>query len=185
MAQLNIPAEERTLTDPDEIRAYLKPFGIWYEKWEVEGRIGTDATDEEILAAYEPEITRLKEAGGYVTADVINVTPETPNLGAMLEKFNKEHTHHEDEIRFTVKGKGLFHLHPEEETVFSVTVEAGDLINVPNGMKHWFHLCEEKTIRCIRLFEDPAGWTPHYSENGVHENYLPLCWGGPKKENLN
>ena len=47
-----------------------------------------------------------------MTADVINVTPETPGLDAMLEKFSKEHTHTEDEVRFTVKGGGIFHIHP-------------------------------------------------------------------------
>ena len=56
-------------------------------------------------------------------------------------------------------------------------MEAGDLINVPKGTLHWFNLCDDRTIRCIRLFEDPAGWAPIYSENPVHEQYAPLCMG--------
>ncbi|MEM7315623.1 MAG: acireductone dioxygenase, partial [Planctomycetota bacterium] len=43
--------------------------------------------------------------------------------------------------------------------------------------QHWFDLCDDRTIRCIRLFEDPSGWTPHYIEDSVHENYTPVCWG--------
>jgi 1,2-dihydroxy-3-keto-5-methylthiopentene dioxygenase len=177
MARITIPDENRRLEDPAEISAFLRPFGIWYEKWDVAGRIGEDATNEEILAAYAPEIERLKAQGGYVTADVINVTPQVEGLDAMLNKFNKEHTHSEDEVRFTVQGGGIFHIHPDNGPVFAVQVESGDLINVPAGTRHWFDLCDDKTIRCIRLFLDPAGWSPHYVDSGVHENYTPVCWG--------
>jgi 1,2-dihydroxy-3-keto-5-methylthiopentene dioxygenase len=95
----------------------------------------------------------------------------------MLQKFNKEHTHDEDEVRFTVSGKGIFHLHPEGGPVFGVTVESGDMINVPRGTKHWFNLCDDRHIRCIRFFEDPSGWTPHYIEEGVHGQFSPMCFG--------
>jgi len=177
MARIRIQDENREITDTQEIRAYLKPHGIWYEKWDVDGRIGPDATNEEILAAYAPEVERLKAAGGFVTADVINVTPETPGLDAMLAKFSKEHTHSEDEVRFTVKGSGVFHIHPKNGPVFGIQVESGDLVNVPCGTQHWFDLCNDKTIRCIRLFQDKSGWTPHYVENSLHERYSPVCLG--------
>lgn len=177
MARITIQDENRRIEDPQAVREFLEPFGIWFENWDVEGRIGVDASNEEILAAYEPEIQRLKEQGGYVTADVINVTPEIEGLDAMLDKFNKEHTHSEDEVRFTVKGGGIFHIHPDNGPVFAIQVESGDLINVPAGTRHWFHLCSDKTIRCIRLFLDPSGWAPEYIDEGVHENYAPVCWG--------
>ncbi len=89
----------------------------------------------------------------------------------------QEHTHSEDEVRFTVAGRGLFHIHPDNGPVFAVEVESGDLINVPEGTKHWFNLCEDRAIRCIRLFEDMAGWAPHYVEDAVHQQYQPLCFG--------
>lgn len=177
MASVNIPDEDRTITDADEIRDFLKPFGIWYEKWDVEGRLKDDPTNEDILETYAPEIDRLKEQGGFVTADVINVSAETPGIDEMCAKFAKEHTHSEDEVRFTVHGRGVFHVNPDNGPVFGVLVESGDLINVPKGVRHWFNLCDDKTIRCIRLFEDPAGWTPHYVDDPVHEGYAPVCWG--------
>jgi 1,2-dihydroxy-3-keto-5-methylthiopentene dioxygenase len=177
MARIRIQDESREIADPQEIREFLRPFGIWYEQWEVAGRIGPEATNDEILAAYAPEIERLKEAGGFVTADVINVNPDTPGLDGMLAKFSKEHTHSEDEVRFTVAGGGVFHIHPEGGPVFAVQVESGDLINVPAGTQHWFDLCSDRTIRCIRLFQDVSGWTPHYVENGVHERFTPICLG--------
>jgi 1,2-dihydroxy-3-keto-5-methylthiopentene dioxygenase len=177
MARIRIQDEEREISDTQEICEFLKPFGIWYENWDVDGRIGPEATNEEILTAYAPEIDRLKNAGGFVTADVINVSPETPNLDVLLAKFSKEHTHSEDEVRFTVRGSGVFHIHPTGGPVFAIQVESGDLINVPKGTQHWFDLCEDKSIRCIRLFQDQSGWTPNYVENSVHERYSPVCLG--------
>ena len=178
MASVLIPDENRSITDPTEIAAYLQPHGIIYEQWDVAGRIGPEATDQEVLDAYSPEIETLKARHGFVTADIINVVPETPGLDAMLQKFDKEHLHTEDEVRFTVKGSGVFHINPTGDApVFSITVETGDLISVPNGTHHWFNLCSDRTIRCIRLFEDVEGWTPHYMEEPVHEKYAPLCMG--------
>ncbi len=177
MARVIVQDENRTISDTAEIRAFLEPFGIWYEHWPVEERLAQDATNEEILEEFAPEIESLKQRGGFVTADVINVNDQTPNLDAMLAKFDKEHTHSEDEVRFTVAGRGLFHIHPDQGPVFAVEVESGDLINVPHGTKHWFNLCEDRAIRCIRLFEDMAGWTPHYVDDGVHSKYQPLCFG--------
>lgn len=177
MARVHIPSEDREISQPNEMREFLAQYGINFEQWDVGGRIAEDATDQDILDAYEPEIQRLKDAHGFVTADVINVNPETPGLDDMLAKFDKEHLHTEDEVRFTVEGSGVFHINPQTAPVFSVTVESGDLISVPKGTHHWFNLCTTKRIRCIRLFEDKSGWTPHYMEKPVHESYSPLCMG--------
>ncbi len=177
MASVTIPAEDRTLTNPDEIGDFLSTFGIWYRRFEGSDSLSDDATTEEILAAYAEPINKLKAEGGYVTADVINIQPTTPNLDAMLAKFDREHWHDEDEVRFIVKGSGLFHVHPKEGPVFRIDVTKGDMINVPRGTMHWFHLCSDRTIRAIRLFQDISGWTPHYSESGVDDKFQPLCFG--------
>ena len=177
MARINIPELEKRIQEPLEIAEFLAQFDIQYENWPVRGRIGEDASDEDILEAYEPEIERLKKRGGYVTADVINVNPETPELEDMLNLFNKEHRHTDDEVRFIVEGRGIFHIHPDPHPVFAIQVESGDLINVPAGTRHWFDLCEENRIRAIRLFMDTSGWTPRYVDKGVHAGYVPMCWG--------
>jgi 1,2-dihydroxy-3-keto-5-methylthiopentene dioxygenase len=178
MAVLTIDDENRTVTDPAEIREYLQPHGIWYEQWPLEDRVSADASSDEILAAYAAEIDSLKQRGGYTTADVISVQADTPGLDQMLQKFQREHTHSEDEVRFTVKGRGVFHIHPQQGPVFGIQVGPGDLISVPQGTRHWFDLCEDRTIRCIRLFQDTAGWTPHYIEgSALHQKYLAVCLG--------
>jgi 1,2-dihydroxy-3-keto-5-methylthiopentene dioxygenase len=111
-----------------------------------------------------------------VTADVIDVSPTTPGLDAMLAKFNREHWHDEDEVRFIIAGHGLFHIHSTNGAVLAIEVEAGDLIRVPRGTLHWFNLCSDRRIRAIRLFQDMAGWTPNYTESRVDENFLPVCF---------
>jgi 1,2-dihydroxy-3-keto-5-methylthiopentene dioxygenase len=112
-----------------------------------------------------------------VTADVVNVNPQTPGLDAMLAKFSREHWHDEDEVRFIIHGRGIFHIHPRNASVVAIEVEAGDLIRVPRGTWHWFDLCSDRHIRAIRLFQDPAGWTPVYTDSGVDARFEPVCLG--------
>lgn len=177
MATLRITSEDRTLNETQAISEYLANVGIEYEKWPTDHRVAADAPAEEVLRAYSKEIEELKAGDGYVTADVIDVNPETPGLDAMLRKFSSEHWHDEDEVRFVVSGHGVFHLHPADAPVMAVEVERGDLIRIPRGTLHWFDLCADRRIRAIRLFQDVAGWTPYYTESGEDKNYLPVCLG--------
>lgn len=177
MAVLNLPTENRKISDPEAVRAYLVAMGIRYTRWEPEQPLDADADAETVLAAYATEIETLKAEGGYVTADVIDVTPATPNLEAMLNKFNKEHWHDEDEVRFILEGHGLFHIHPENGPVVAVEVGPGDLLSVPRGTHHWFDLCRDRRVRAIRLFQDPAGWAPHYTDSNQEKAFVPLCFG--------
>ncbi len=179
MARVTDRDSGRELVDATEIRGFLANHGIWYREFEgpERHRLDEQATDDEILAVYAEPIEGLRAEGGYVTADVINVTAETPGLDDLLAKFATEHWHDEDEVRLIVGGRGLFHIHPHDRPVFSIEVVDGDMINVPRQTRHWFHLCEDKTIRAIRLFQDPAGWVPHYTRSGVDQNYQPLCFG--------
>ncbi len=181
MATLTIPDSQRRITEPDAVRAYLATVGIDYERWEPAHPVAADATVEEILAGYCQEIERLKARGGYVTADVIDIHPQTPGLEAMLNKFNSEHWHDEDEVRFIIEGRGLFHINPSPQgrrgPVIAIEVEAGDLIRVPRGTWHWFDLCRDRRIRAIRLFQNPGGWVPRYTHSGMDKNYQPVCLG--------
>src|SRR6187399_841547 len=134
MAVLRIPEQGKMLTRKDDIVEHLSGIGIDYEVWEPAHPTSPNAPQEEILAAYSKEIDKLKARGGYVTADVINVTAQTPGLDAMLAKFSREHWHDEDEVRFILAGHGVFHIHPRDGgAVTAIEVESGDLIRVPRG----------------------------------------------------
>lgn len=177
MAILRIPEENRTLREESAIGQYLSGRGIDFERTTIGVDIPSGATADEVLAAYAGTIGALKARGGYVTADVIDVTADTPGLDAMLARFNSEHWHDEDEVRLIVEGRGLFHIHPVSGPVFAIEVEPGDLIRVPRGTHHWFDLCGDRRIRAIRLFQDPSGWTPHYTASGVDRDFQPVCFG--------
>src|SRR5207249_3059077 len=144
---VRIPEEGQKITETEAICRYLAGINIEYEIWEPSQPVGPEASNEEILQAYSADIEKLKARGGYVTADVVNVNPQTPGLDAMLARFNREHWHDEDEVRFIIQGRGLFHIHPQPGPVAAIEVEAGDLIRVPGGTWHWFNLCADREIR--------------------------------------
>jgi 1,2-dihydroxy-3-keto-5-methylthiopentene dioxygenase len=175
MAVLRFPSEDRVIENEAEIRSSLAELGIDYERWDL-SRVDADASADAVLSAYAAEIDAMKQRGGYVTADVIDVNPATPNLDAMLARFDKEHTHSEDEVRFILAGRGIFFLHLGGQ-VLSVEVGPGDMLRVPQGTTHWFTLCEDRRIRAIRWFQDTSGWTPQYTGSGVDQQYQPLCFG--------
>jgi 1,2-dihydroxy-3-keto-5-methylthiopentene dioxygenase len=150
MAIVRVPSEDVVLRQPDAIRAFLVRHGIDYEQWVPSEPIPADASGDAVLAAYAREVDA---------------------------RFNREHWHDEDEVRFIIEGRGLFHVHPANGPVFAIEVEAGDLIRVPRGTHHWFDLCADRRIRAIRLFQDPSGWTPHYTESGVDQGFQPVCFG--------
>ena len=176
MALVKIPSEGRTLESEDAVRAHLAGCGIDYVRV-ADAVVSSDVPADALLARLAPLIDDLKAKGGYVTADVIDVSPATPGLDVMLARFNTEHWHDEDEVRLIVEGRGLFHVHPAGQPVFAIEVEAGDLIRVPRGTHHWFDLCGDRRIRAIRLFQDPSGWTPHYTQSGTDRDFQPVCFG--------
>ncbi|MFZ0301781.1 MAG: cupin domain-containing protein [Terracidiphilus sp.] len=175
MAVLRFPDTDQTITGEAEIRVALAAQGIDYERWSLD-RVAQDCSAEDVLSAYGAEIDEMKRRGGYVMADVIDVKPETAGLDAMLARFDKEHTHSEDEVRFILAGRGIFFL-ALEKGVASVEVGPGDLLRVPRGTKHWFTLCEDRRIRAIRWFQATEGWTPFYTDSGRDRGYQPLCFG--------
>jgi 1,2-dihydroxy-3-keto-5-methylthiopentene dioxygenase len=179
MAVLTVPDEGLKVEGDAEIGAHLARLGIGFERWDL-SRVSDDASAEEVLEAYAAEIDAMKRLGGYTTADVIDVTAETPGLETMLARFDKEHTHSEDEVRFILAGRGIFFLNMGGENgkrAVSVEVHPGDMLRVPQGTTHWFTLCGERRIRAIRWFQDTTGWAPHYTASGVDAGYQPLCFG--------
>ncbi|MFW5967119.1 MAG: 1,2-dihydroxy-3-keto-5-methylthiopentene dioxygenase [Persicimonas sp.] len=174
MAKVTIRDSERVLTDPAEIEEFVDQYSLEYERWDIDKwhsdeaqQLEAETEEERILEVFSDEIERLKQRGGYQTADVVALSPDTPNLDELLAKFDKEHEHTEDEVRFVVDGRGIFTIHGEDDTVFDVEVHPGDLLVVPEGTWHWFDLCEDKQIKCIRVFSSKDGWVAHYRDPQV------------------
>ncbi len=172
MAVLSIPEKNIELRDPKEIREFFNERGVFFDQWTCDIVFDDRATQEEILVAYEKDLKPFMEKGGYLTADVISINKLTENYEAIRAKFLAEHTHSEDEIRFFVDGQGLFWFNLENEPVFNLLCEKGDLISVPAGTKHWFDAGEnDPFVKAIRIFIDMSGWVPHYTESGVEQRF--------------
>jgi 1,2-dihydroxy-3-keto-5-methylthiopentene dioxygenase len=149
-----------------------------YEQWPLNETLGMDAPDSELLAFYQPRLAVLMAKFGCRMVDLISVTEQTPNLPAIRDKFLREHTHTEDEVRMFVRGEGLFwfHLERPEEEVFAVLCQQGDVIAVPANTRHWFELGPHPSVRAIRIFTDQSGWVPHYTDSGIEQRYQDTAW---------
>jgi 1,2-dihydroxy-3-keto-5-methylthiopentene dioxygenase len=173
MATLRIPDKNMTLRNPSAVRQFLDLRGIVNERWSADRDLPSNATNEQVLDAYDHLLKPLMEKYGYQTTDVINVDGQTPNLQGIREKFIREHTHSEDEVRVFVEGQGFFWFHKEkpDDEVFALLCEQGDLISVPANTKHWFDLGDAPKVRAIRIFIDQTGWVPHYTNSGIDRRY--------------
>ena len=171
MAKLVFKNSGKVIEDDREIKEFLAKNGVLFDRWGVdrlpkELRENYELTEEEekaIIDAYREELEKLKKEKGYITEDIVVLSDKTPNLENLLEKFKREHHHIDDEVRFVVDGSGIFPIKINGEVV-EVHVEAGDLIVVPAGARHWFELDENKKIKCIRVFKTPEGWEAIYNE---------------------
>lgn len=173
MAVLSIPELNFQTNDVTSIRAFFVERNIFFDQWSCDVEFQNSATQEEILSAYNKELVPFMQHGGYQTADVISINSETENYAAIRAKFIAEHIHTEDEIRFFVDGKGLFWFHLDNQPIFNLLCEKGDLISVPAGTKHWFDAGQENPfVKAIRIFIDMSGWVPHYTESTIEESFL-------------
>jgi len=163
---------DEPITEPEAIKAFLANVGIHYERWDVAIQLATDASEEDILSAYEAHLVPYMTRNGYPTADVINIHPAIADYPSIRAKFLAEHTHSEDEVRFFVSGEGLFWFNLQGQAVFNVLCQQGDLISVPKNTKHWFDAGKSApNVKAIRMFSDMAGWVPHYTDSGIESKF--------------
>lgn len=172
MAVLYVPEQNKTLDSPNEIKSFLASTGVFFDQWQATHELSSDADQDEVLAAYKDQIEPFMAEKDYAVADVININANTPNYDQIRAKFLSEHTHTDDEVRFFVEGEGLFWFNIQNQPVFNVLCQAGDLISVPKNTKHWFDAGKSNpNVKAIRIFVDEAGWVPHYTNSGIQENY--------------
>ena len=150
----------KTFTKDLDIRLTLAEFGVPYERWGIRG--AEEADDSDVLSIYKTEVDRLMKERSYQTVDLVALKSSTPNLDAILAKFDKEHHHTDDEVRFTVEGEGVFEIEAAPQEMLKFTAEPGDLIVIPAMRRHAFYLTKKKNIRCIRLFRTKEGWEAIY-----------------------
>lgn len=172
MSRLSIYSESQPgqplveTADFGRIASELETAGIGFERWDTKKDLPADAGQEAIIAAYREEIDRLIRERGYQSFDVVSMHPEHPEKDAFRRKFLEEHTHSEDEVRFFVRGQGLFVMHIGER-VYSMLCEQDDLISVPANTRHWFDMGPNPAFTAIRLFNNPEGWVAKFTGDKI------------------
>jgi len=157
-----------TSTDVGEITAHLAAHEVLFERWALQ-------EGDDPLAAYQGAIATLADAG-YTTVDVARLhpapdDPEWPGKAAAARaKFLDEHTHADDEVRFFVAGRGAFYLRFDPELDI-VVCEAGDLVSVPAGTRHWFDMGTSPDFAAIRFFRVEDGWVGEFTGDPIASGY--------------
>jgi len=160
-------------TDVDAISQRLAHIGITLRQWPAPAspraqellnmQALNDAEKEELLQQVESRFEELKREKGYQTRDLVVIHEGIPNLAEMLAKFDKIHTHADDEVRYILAGSGYFGFVEPDGSQFLLEVSGGDYINVPANTEHWFEMRGCTRCKAVRYFIDTSGWTPHYT----------------------
>ena len=159
--------------DASQISIELAQLGVRFSRWHSERALADNASNEEILAAYQPEIDKLVAQEGYQSYDVVSMNPDHPQKAEFRAKFLAEHTHSEDEVRFFVRGQGLFFLHVGNK-VYEVLCCQDDLISVPANATHWFDMGPQPRFTAIRLFNNPEGWVANFTGSEIAQQFPKL-----------
>ncbi|MUG93396.1 acireductone dioxygenase [Scytonema sp. UIC 10036] len=167
-------------TDLDKITQELAPLGIQLNRWAVgeDGQLHrllaqdslSEEEKEQVLTSLDGYFKQLQQTAGYQTRDLIVLHPGIPNLDTMLSKFDKIHTHAEDEVRYIIDGEGIFGFVRPDGSQVELTVQPEEYINVPVGTEHWFYLTPARRIKAVRYFTGTEGWTPEYTGTEIRTN---------------
>jgi len=165
--------------DPALIGSELAKRHIVFNRWPIVHRLDAATPTNELLTCYEDHIAELNADGRYKHIDLARLQwddsdPQWPDTAkAAREKFLSEHRHSEDEVRFFAAGRGSFYLHLEPEVVI-VVCEAGDLISIPAGTRHWFDTGTRPNFLAIRFFEEEKGWIGEFTGDHISERFPTL-----------
>ena len=59
----------KVLTHVEDIASTLAEVGVRFERWEASAPIAPGASQDEVIAAYRPQIDRLMQEQGYITPE--------------------------------------------------------------------------------------------------------------------
>lgn len=165
------------ISELSEISRELAPLNIQLNRWpvgdspEVQRLLAKEVLSEDekaqVLQALDGYFEELKQTAGYQSRDLIVLHPEVPNLEALLSKFDKCHTHADDEVRYIVAGEGVFGFVRPDGSQVELTVQPEEFINVPANTEHWFYLTAGRRIKAVRYFTTTEGWVPVYTSTEI------------------
>ncbi|YCA44559.1 cupin domain-containing protein [Bacillus sp. JZ8] len=172
MANIRLHKTNERIENQEKVAGFLQSQEVIYENWDIsklplhlqENYRLKEEEKEEILAIFKEEIADISARRGYKAQDVISLSDATPNLDELLNNFQREHHHTDDEVRFIVSGHGIFVIQGKDGHFFDVELEPGDLISVPENIQHYFTLMDDRKVVAIRIFVTTEGWVPIYAD---------------------
>jgi len=120
-----------------------------------------------VVQAVGTEMVDVCVVHGYQSMDLVVLHPGTPGLEDALARFDKPHTHADDEVRYILDGEGLFGFFNAQGQECVLRVGPGDYLRIPAGAEHRFTLTGTRRIKALRLFTDTAGWVAQYTARPV------------------
>ncbi|MFD9240518.1 acireductone dioxygenase [Streptomyces sp. NPDC059556] len=164
--------------DEDAIAQALRERSVSFSRWPQRAEVTPQTSSEELLDAYRAEVDELCATRGRPLSAVPRHHPA--GGAGWLERpppapstFLDEHRHAEDEVRFFAHGTGCFYLHLDDR-VYAVVCEAGDLLSVPAGTRHWFDMGPVPDFCAIRFFEKEDGWVGDFTQEPIAEGFPRL-----------
>lgn len=166
------PSSELLRTeDADVIAAELAAIGVDFRRWDLLG-LPIGASSDEVLAAYAGPIESYVAEQGFATVDAVALsrtgTDEewAATAAGARAKFLAEHTHDDDEVRFFVRGAGVFYLRIDGR-IHAVLCTAGDLLSVPRDTRHWFDMGTDPDFAAVRFFHVDDGWVGDFTGDDI------------------
>lgn len=163
--------------DLTQIREQLSTLNIEISHWPIEKNERTESLlaqdvlsaeeKEELLKALDSRFEEQKKNYGYQSRDLIVLHKDVPGLDELLAKFDKTHTHDDDEVRYIVDGAGFFGFTFPDGQQALLKVEAEEYIRVPANTEHWFILDTNKRIKAVRYFTSQEGWVANYTNTEI------------------
>lgn len=151
LASLNITLNYWSVGDEPHLRDLLAKDSLTQDEKEV------------VLEGLDSYFEQLKQTAGYQSRDLIVLHPGVPNLDGLLSKFERVHTHADNEVRYIIDGEGIFGFVRPDGSQFELTIQPEEYINVPAGTEHWFYLTSNRRIKAVRYFSNTEGWVPEYT----------------------
>jgi 1,2-dihydroxy-3-keto-5-methylthiopentene dioxygenase len=146
---------------PFAFEACFEQFGVYAGHWPELSALEAECSLDKVIEAACQPLALMKSTFGYLTEDIVSLSPETPDLEAVLEKYGKEHHHTDDEVRVILQGEGIFGFSTPQGP-FHLSLQTGDWIVIPAYTRHWFTLTELKHVRALRVFKETLGWEALY-----------------------
>lgn len=151
LASLNIQLNRWSVGDNPQLHSLLAQNSLSEEE------------KEQVLKELDRYFEQLKQTAGYQSRDLIVLHPETPNLDALMAKFDQIHTHELDEVRYILDGEAIFGFVRPDGSQVELTVQKEEYINVPALTEHWFYLTKARRVKAVRYFTTTEGWIPQYT----------------------